>query len=406
MTSVPDSTPRRRPPTIDLTATEIESEHPAPEPQAEAPDGVGATDRADSTAESAADRNGGRRRGSHALGATAGAIGMAAILCALWFAGFIPPHDSATPPPAVDPKNSAAKDDSAAKNSEAIRQLAAQLDRIQAELQARPSAQALAPRFAAVEAQTKTLGDSLAAINRRLDEIAVAAQSALERADAASASVKSTAQNAVARSDLDALSGRIAALERSIASVAEKAARPAGSADDRAARAAVAAEALRAAVERGVPYQAELARAKSLGADQNAVAALAPLAAAGVPTAAELARQLSQLLASLQQASGPPSPSSGTFLGRLEDHAKNLVRITPVNAPAGEDSSSLMARLDADAAHADIAAALADIARLPPSAKTLAQGWVQKANARAAAIAASQRIAADTLAGLGNTSTQ
>jgi hypothetical protein len=43
---------------------------------------------------------------------------------------------------------------------------------------------------------------------------------------------------------------------------------------------------------------------------------------------------------------------------------------------------------------------------LPPSAKTLAEPWVQKANAREAAIAASRRIAADALAGLGNANTQ
>ena len=175
-------------------------------------------------------------------------------------------------------------------------------------------------------------------------------------------------------------------------------ARRAASADDRAARAAVAAEALRAVVERGAPYTAELATVKSLGADQTALAALEPFAAGGVPTATELAHELSQLTPSLQQASGAPS-SGGSFLGRLENNAKKLVRITPVDAPAGEEPSAVVARLDADAARADIAAALADIARLPQSAKTLAEPWVAKANARAAAIAASRRIAADALAG-------
>ena len=35
MTSEPDSTPRRRPPTIDLTATEVDAEKPATAPQPE-----------------------------------------------------------------------------------------------------------------------------------------------------------------------------------------------------------------------------------------------------------------------------------------------------------------------------------------------------------------------------------
>lgn len=259
--------------------------------------------------------------------------------------------------------------------------------------------------MATLEAQTKTLSESLATINRRLDDIAVAAQSTRERADAAAEAAKGAAQNSVLRSELDALAGRIAALEQSVKTLSAAMARRAASADDRAARAAVAAEALRAVVERGAPYTAELATVKSLGADQTALAALEPFAAGGVPTAAALAHELSQLTPSLQQASGAPS-SGGSFLGRLENNAKNLVRITPVDAPASEEPAAVVARLDADASRADIAAALADIARLPQSAKPLAEPWVQKANARAAAIAASRRIAAGALAGLGNAGTQ
>ena len=53
-----------------------------------------------------------------------------------------------------------------------------------------------------------------------------------------------------------------------------------------------------------------------------------------------------------------------------------------------------------DAAHADIAAALLDIAKLPDTAKPLAAAWVEKAQARNAAIAASRKVAADALAAL------
>ena len=43
-------------------------------------------------------------------------------------------------------------------------------------------------------------------------------------------------------------------------------------ADDRVMRLAIAAEALRAAVERGAPFPAELAAVKTLGADPKATA--------------------------------------------------------------------------------------------------------------------------------------
>jgi hypothetical protein len=170
-------------------------------------------------------------------------------------------------------------------------------------------------------------------------------------------------------------------------------------ADDRAARLTIAAEALRETVERGAPYPAELAAAKSLGADPIATAPLEAFAAAGVPAARALAHELASLIPALRQAAAPAS-SDSSFLSRLESNAQHLVRITPVDAPPGDDPASVVTRIDVDAAHADIAAALADIAKLPNAAKPLAAAWVEKAQARNAAIAASRKLAADALAAL------
>jgi hypothetical protein len=237
------------------------------------------------------------------------------------------------------------------------------------------------------------------------DAAVAVAQTAGKRADETAAAIKSAAQGSVARSDLDALANRIAGLESTLKTLSETAAHAASSSGDRAARAAVAAEALRGAVDRGAPFTAELTAAKAFGADPGAATALAPFAAVGVPSDAVLAHQLVQLMPKLQPPPAPaPSGGSG-FLGSLESHAKGLVRITPVGAPVADPSSAL-ARLNADAAHADIAAALKDIANLPPSAKTLAEPWVQQANARNAALAAGRRIAAAALAELANAKTQ
>jgi hypothetical protein len=399
--SEPDSTPRRRPPTIDLTATEIETEKPAPKGENTATAGQHADA---ATASQARSRS---NFWPHAAAAGIGGLVVAAVLFGLWQAGVVPAQN-ATP----------------AATNNGTGDISAQLAKIQSELQAMPGEQALAARLATVEAQTKAVTDSLAAINRRLDDVATAAQSARERADAASAAAKTATQNAdaasaaaksatgntVQQSDLDALSGRIAALESAIKSLSQTTAQQQASANDRAARAAVAAEALRAVVERGAPYQAELATVKSFGADQGAIASLEPFAASGVPSAASLAQELAQLTPSLTKATAAVTTSGdNSFLGRLEENAKGLVRITPVGAPggpAGDDPASIIARLDAEAARADIGAALADIARLPQSAKTLAEPWVQKAIAREAAIAASRSIAAAALGGLANTGTQ
>lgn len=386
--SDPDSTPHRRPPTIDLTAKEVDTE-----PNGSAADRSAAGGGANHPA-GAGPAAGGRtsRATAYLIGVVAGAVAVVAIIAGLWIAGFMP--------------REAAMQSVQAARSPAPDEVSSRLDKIQQALQTPHPDAALTGRMTAAEVQAKSSADSLAALTHRVDEIAAASQTALSQARAAASAAeeaKRAAQASVQRDDLDALTNRIAALESAIKSLTAEVGQRASRADDNAARATVAAEALRAAVERGVPYQAELDAVKSFGADGDAIEALAPFAAGGVPSAAALGRELAAIVPALQRASDVPA-AGGSFFGRLEAHAQKLVRITPIDAkaaPAGDDASSALARINADAANADIAAALADIARLPSSARPLAENWVKKAQAREAALAASRRIAADALAALG-----
>ena len=234
--------------------------------------------------------------------------------------------------------------------------------------------------------QTKSLSDSLAALTRRTDDVAAAAQNALAQAKSASTAAdaaKSAGQAGVARSDIDALAARIAPLESTVKTLADAIKHETATADDRAARLAVVAEALRAAVERGAPYQAELAAVKSLGADQSATTPLEPFAAAGVPSAAALAHELASLTPALQQAAEPAS--SNRFLPRPAGEQRTAPR------PRSRRSTRRRAtirrrwstRISVDAARADIAAALADIAKLPDARKAACRGVGRESARRA-----------------------
>jgi hypothetical protein len=394
MTSEPDSSPRRRPPTIDLTAKEVEPETPSSMQESAADVAEDRTTHKEAPGEP----NHAHflaRVSQYAVGALVGAVVLGAIMAGFWMAGVVPPQQPATARGALGAK--------AASTDE----IASRLDKIQQALQAPRADQALAARVAPAEAQTKSLSDSLAALNRRLDEVAAASQSALAQVKTAAtaAAMNNAARTGVEQSDIDALNNRITALESTMKSLSTDAAQRTASADDRAARLTVAAEALRAAVERGAPYQAELATVATLGADQTATAALEPFAADGLPNAAALAHEFALLTPSLLQASGA-APRESSFLGNLEAHAQKLVRITPIEAPTGDDPASVIARINIDAARGDIAAALAGIARLPESARTRVASWVKKAEAREAAIAASRRIAANALAAIGRLAPQ
>jgi hypothetical protein len=399
-----DSTPSRRPPTIDLTAKEVQAEHP---------DMAGADHAATGNAPGGrGGRNFAGGAAPYAVGAVAGAVVVGAIVAGFWMAGPGPARETPTPLNNAAPNSPAAPGDQGVKSAD-IDEINARLDKMQQAMGAPHPDGASAARMVAAEAQTKTLADSLAGLTRRVDDVAVAAQTAVTQAQMAAAAAevaKSTTQAGVQRNDIDALTNRIAMLESAVKSLSADVAQRTSSSntDDRVMRATVAAEALRAAVERGAPYQAELAAVQSLGADQNATAPLAPFAADGVPSADGLGRELAALIPAFQRAS-ESEPNNGSILGRLEAHAQKLVRITPLDAstaPAGDGPASVIARINGDAARGDVAAALADIARLPDAARSLADGWVKKAAAREAAIAASRRIAADALAALGRPASQ
>ena len=385
MTSESDSPSRRRPPTIDLTATEVGTDKPDSAPSAGSDRGP---ERKTDSPESAPAHSGTVMKPALA-GAAIAAIVIAASIAGLDMAGYLPLRQpamqAAAPAPAADNK--------------AIADITAQLNKIQGAISTQQIDPNVAARLTAAETATKSLSDTVTALNTRVDQIAGTAQAAQAQAKSAAdaaAATKSAAQGGVMRSDVDALISRIATLESTLKSLSENVRQQTTSADDGAARLVIAAEALQAALERGAPYQAELAAVKTFGADQSATAALEPFATSGAPTAAALARELATLAPALTEAA-QPKQTQGTFLERIEVNAQRLVRSTPLDAPAGDDPRSVAARISFDAAHSDIDAALADLAKLPDAAKGIAAPWVQKAQARATAIAASRQLAANAL---------
>ncbi len=266
---------------------------------------------------------------------------------------------------------------------------------------------AVVNRISTVEGGVKVLGETVSSLGRRSDEIAVAVGEARQRADVSATALAELAQklsrpgaSAIERSELETLAGRVAAVERAERSVEAELAKPRTS-EDRAVRLVVAASALAAAVERGAPFVAQLRTVKALASpDPSPLPALDAFASTGVPTAAVLARELAALVPSLNAAAGAPAREGG-ILEKLQAGAERLVRIRPLDEVAGSDAAAMVARIEIKAARADLPGALAELAQLPASVRAPAEPWIERAQARAAAIEASRRLAADTLAGLG-----
>jgi hypothetical protein len=322
-------------------------------------------------------------------------------------------------------------------------ELAARLAKVEAALAAAPSSgasasatqpaetqpatpdPALAERLVGLEAVVKSLAEVLARLDRRTDETAFAVQELRERTEAgmradaepgAAASRQGAAapsESAVGKAEFEALADRVAALQKTAASLQQSVERTTASlqqtvargvetaAADRTVRFAVVASGLRGAVERGAPFAGELKAAKALMADPQALAPLEPFAASGVPTAETLGRELAALAPELAR-TGTSSARDGGYLERLQSHAERLVRVRPVNETAGDDVAAVVASAEAKAKQADLTAALTELRKLPESARAPAAAWMKKAEGREAAVAAAQRIEIAALAALAN----
>ena len=384
---------RKRPaPTIDLKASVV------PEAAAEQPQAAAAASPEPSAAHDEADAAHDHEPGVHNRSAGAapaawqvfiagfvGAAIMTVALLGLWFTGLVPSRDAGSVP--ADPSSVAALNQRLAKIESSIAKLPA-------------SDQGTSERLSAADNALKSLGIALTAINKRSDEVAANAAEARARADASEKaltdlrnSVQDLTKNSSAGlspADVDSVQKRLAILEQVVKNAPT----------DRGARLALSAATLRDTVVSGAPFSAELDEVKSLGAGEKALASLAPFAATGVSQASALAQELRALLPAIQKVAGAQAPAGG-FLERLQANAGKLVRIRPLDAPAGDDVTAILAHLDIDTTRADIPAALADLEHLDPAVRAPAQAWVAKVQARQAGLAAARQLAADTARALG-----
>jgi hypothetical protein len=365
-TPSPDSGRARRAPTIDLEASEVsgETRNAGEEVQPE-----GAQPEPTSPEPSPA-------ISPWVIAAVSGAVAASLVICVGWLLGW-PAVLPATSPP---PFNAAVVDD-----------LAARVAGLEAKI-SKPVAPTPDPAMAG---RIEALEKSLASL--RGDLSGLRAQS--EKLTAAVNDVKSTPREPAAAVDLSAINERIAQLERATraqaSEIAQESAKPA---DDVPLRRVVAASVLDVSVRQGEPYAAALAAAKSLAENADALKPLDDFAATGVPGAASLSRELLTLVPKLSPAQESASSGSG-IVDRLQAGAAKLVRIERTDG-VGNDRGAVVARVTAAALRNDFAEARRELKTLPPADRAAAQAWLDKADARDAALAASRQFASEATAAL------
>ena len=376
--------PKREPPTIDLKATAVSD---AVKPEAdEAREAEQVAAEPASRAEPPPSQAAAQPVSPWAIAPISGAVAAALVIGVGWVLGW-PAVQAPAPAPKV--------------NAAAIDDLTARIAGLESKTSKPVSDSAAAARIDGVEKSLAALRSELNAARAQADKLASAVGEIRAQPRDGSAP-------AAAPVDLSPINERLAQIERAakaqeseLAAIKSAEAKPVNAkpADDAALRRVVAAALLDVAVRHGEGFAAQLSAAKPLAPGADALKPLEAFAASGVPSAPALCRELVAIVPKLAP-SAPEAETTGSgIVDRLQAGAAKLVRVQRADA-TGTDRASVVARVTSAALRNDLNEARRELNLLAPADRAAAQAWLDKADAREAALAASRKFAADAMTAL------
>lgn len=184
--------------------------------------------------------------------------------------------------------------------------------------------------------------------------------------------VKSTGEAA------KAWDGRLTALEQSVSQLSGKVE---AQASQPKIALAIAASALKSALDRGAPFSAELDTLAAISPNAPEIATLRPYAEKGVPTRTEIASQMDAAANAMVAAATPVDQNAG-FLQNLMSSAESLVKVRPIGAVEGPGAPETVARMEVAVTQGDYAKALSEYNALPEAVKAAGADFAGKLKAR------------------------
>ncbi len=182
------------------------------------------------------------------------------------------------------------------------------------------------------------------------------------------------ATEAITKSD-----GRISALEQSVAGLT-------GQVEQQASQPkvalAIAAAALKSAVDRGGPFTAELETLAAIAPSAAELEPLRPLAQAGVATEKTLIDSFGPVAEAMVAADVPPVDENAGLVSRLFDSARSVVKVRPVGEVAGEDAGARVARMEVAIKAGRFTDALTEYDAMPEAVKSAGAAYVAQVKGR------------------------
>jgi hypothetical protein len=246
-------------------------------------------------------------------------------------------------------------------------------------------------------------------IRLQLHQTKATAEQALQQAQSLSSDIDSLktevakpANNGVLAEELQSLTSRIAALEGKVDTAAQTA--QSASQDTQgiaelqsklaaletqvteqsrqpAIASAIAAVALKSAIDRGGSFATELDAYASVAPQSSDLEALKRYAETGVPTIADLNSRFDAVADRIVATERDVSPNAGV-VDQLIASAKSLVKVRPVGEVSGDSIGAITARMETALHRGDLTQAIAEWETLPADAKAVSTDFADAMKAR------------------------
>ena len=158
---------------------------------------------------------------------------------------------------------------------------------------------------------------------------------------------------------------------------------------------------LKRVLDRGVPYETELAEVKKVAGEGVDLSSLEAYKSDGVPSVSDLSRQFQKVAYEIIGAESQPADSSD-WMGRLMAGAQSVVQIRRTDLPPdAKTTEAAVARIEKLLKSGDLSGALTIARKLPEKSRAPAENWIKKLAARADVDRAISKVEGQLKASLG-----
>jgi hypothetical protein len=240
--------------------------------------------------------------------------------------------------------------------------------------------------------QLDSINQQVDAINQKLGAVEQAAAAATDAAKAGDGRLGTLEQNFAGLGEkLSGFEQKLTGLEQNVATLTDQLSKQ--EAQPKVAL-AIAAAALKSAIERGGPFTAEVDTFAAISPNAPELPRLREIAQTGVANRAELTAGMDDAASAMIEAS-EALPADAGFWDSLVASMESLVKVRPIGDVEGDTVPAKVARMEVAVKAGELTKALAEFDSLPDAAKAAGQAFADKIRLRAEA----EELVAKALAG-------